>query len=348
MHKKDRDILKKYINNDAHTDEQAKAEKLIRADQSGLKDYMSSDWKQHLTIEEDIEKDLTAVLDKVHHRIHLNENSRKLALTRKLYRWYSAAAAIIIIPLLIAGAISVSKLNSAQKLLAEKASTVVLESPKGSRMKFQMPDGSEVVLNGGSTLHYDIPFVNNRNVKLQGEAYFDVHHDKKHPFVVSTTKMDIKVLGTSFNVNAYPDDKLAEVVLVQGKVECIIGKQEIMMHPNERVTLSGTSQIIKSNVNVDKYTAWKKGTLIFKGDSMNEVAKKISRWYDVEVKVVELNDYSFRATFQNDSLEEVFRLLQMSSPIEYKIIPRQKQPDGSFSKKQVFIYKKGSKKINNQ
>lgn len=341
MLKKEKEILNKYIDNTANVNEQAKAEAMLREEKKGIKDYMASDWKEYLDSDEDIEKDLSGILDKVHHTIHLNDNEKKITLTRRLYKWYSAAAAIIIIPLMLAGITSVIKLEDANKLLSENTSTVFIESPKGSRISFNLPDGSEVALNGGSSLKYSVPFSNNRDVKLMGEAYFDIKHDEKHPFVVSAKEVDVRVLGTRFNVNAFPDEDLIEVILEQGKVECSIGQEEIIMKPNEQVSLIG-NHIKKKYVNAKKYTAWRNGKLVFRGDSMDEVARRISRWYnvDVDVKGAELKTYSIRATFQDDPLEEVLRLLKMSSPIEYKIVARKKQADGSFSKRRVIVYKK--------
>jgi ferric-dicitrate binding protein FerR (iron transport regulator) len=341
MLKREKEIVEKYISNTASVDEQARAEELFRLGGKDIKDFMNADWKHGLNSDENIEKDLSAVLDKVHHSIHLSENEKKITRTRKLYKWFSAVAAILILPFIIAGITSVVKLKKTSELLADCTSTIFVESPIGSRISFEMPDGSKIVLNGGSSLLYAVPFSSKRDVKLVGEAYFDVIHDNEHPFMVSTQNIDVKVLGTRFSMNAFPDDEIAEVILERGRVECVIGQEKIVMRPNERVRLSGNT-ITKTYVNAKKYTAWRDGKLIFRGDSMDEVARRISRWYnvDVELKGVELKEYSIRATFQDDSLEEVLRLLELSSPIKCKIVPRKKQADGSFSRKKVLICKK--------
>ncbi|MGQ1784552.1 MULTISPECIES: FecR family protein [unclassified Saccharicrinis] len=342
MQQKDKEILSKYINSQAGVDEQARAEKLLSSNSTiGIKEFMKSDWKQRIENDENLNKDLSSVLDKVHHAIRLRQNKNKRNLSHSLYKWFSAAAAIVIVPLIVTGVFTLIKLKETNKLLSENASTVFVEAPKGAKIAFKMPDGSDVVLNGGSSMEYAVPFSNKRDVRLTGEAYFDIKHDEEHPFFVSTQKIKVKVLGTRFNVHAYADEDLTEVILEQGKVECFIGGYEIMMSPNEMVSLKGT-KYSKKEVNASKYIAWKDGKLVFRGDSMDEVARRISRWYNVEVEIkgAELSMYSFRATFQNDSLEEVLRLLKLSSPIDYKIVARKKLTDGSFSKKKVIIYNK--------
>lgn len=342
MQQRDKEILNKYIHGQASVDEQARVERMcIAEDIFGLKEYVKSDWYACVNSEEIIDKDLTSVLDKVYHEIYLKENVKKQLLSRKLYRWYSTAAAFLLVPLFVLGSIYILKLSKANQRISEIVSNVSVVSPLGTRTLFELPDGSEVVLNGGSTLEYRIPFSNNRDVKLMGEAYFDVKHDENHPFMVSTNKINVKVLGTRFNLIATQDNSITEVILEQGKIECLIGQKEIQMKPNERLSLDG-DKLLKTEVDAMKYTAWRNGELIFRGDGMQEVANRISRWYNVEVEVIgeELASYVFRATFRDDSLEEVLHLLKLSSPIDYKIKERVKQADGSFSKKKVTIYKK--------
>ncbi len=342
MRQEDKEILRKYAEDEATIEEQARAESILSSDNViGLKECVKYQWESELEAQTEIDKDLGSILDKVHHHIHLKENDKKVGLSRKLYNWYSAAAAIVLIPLLLAGVISIVKLHESGDFLSENLSSVFIEAPQGAKIAFKMPDGSDVVLNGGSSLEYAVPFSNIRNVKLNGEAYFAVSRDEKHPFVVSTNKIEVKVLGTKFNVCTYTEDDITEVVLEEGKVECSIGKSEVIMQPNEKIRLVG-NRYSKTNVNASKYTAWREGKLIFRGDLMDEVARRISRWYnvDVEVKGEELNKYSFRAVFQDDPIEEVLRLLKLSSPIDYEIKDRVKQTDGSFSKKKIIISKK--------
>ena len=345
MHQEDTNKINKYLKGTASVDEQAKVEKLLSSgeDVNQVKEFIKNDWNEYIDSDQTEEKDLTGVLDRVHHAIQLKESKVRVSLQRKIYHWYSVAAAIIFIPLLVAGVISLFELKNANKLLSEQESAVSIISPSGGRLAFQLPDGTKGVLNGGSTLKYSIPFSNKRDVKLVGEAYFEVTHDKQHPFNVNTNMCDVEVLGTCFNVNAFPGNEMTEVILEKGKVACKFPdkKAQIVLSPDERIVISG-DKIEKTKVDASNYTAWRNGKLIFHGEYMQEVAQRISRWYNVDVEIVdpELSAYSFRATFVDDSLEEVLELLKLTSPIDYKIKPREKLSDDSFSKKKVIIFKR--------
>ncbi len=344
MKKEDKNILEKYLNGKATVDEQARIEKLLSTKDGAahIKDYLKSDWYEYLKSDEIVEKDISSILDKIHHSIHLNENKSKQTIIRRIYRWSSAAAAILLIPLLIASAFLFSELGKVNSALAEIPSSVNITSPFGAKLTFQLPDGSKGVLNSGSSIEYSVPFTNNRNIKLAGEAYFDVEHSENYPFIVTANQLELKVLGTWFNVYAYPEVNKTEVILEEGKVECLIGarRKKIIMNVDERIVLLN-GKITRSKVNAKKFTAWKNGQLVFRGDSMEEVARRLARWYSIEVEIAndEIRSYSFRGTFDNDPLEEVLRLLKMTSPINYKIIKRKKLSDDTYSKKKVIFYK---------
>lgn len=342
MQKGDKEILIRYINDKATVDEQARVEDMFcnKGDDT-LHDFVKSDWYNDVNVKEIDDKNFSYILDRVHHKINLQEKRVKQSLTKRVYSWYSAVAAVVLFPLLALGVLSIIEWSEVNRLLVEETSEISFLSPMGVRTSFILPDDSKVVLSGGSSIKYSIPFSTKRDVELKGEAYFDVSRNKDYPFVVSAGKVDIKVLGTRFNVSTTLSGSTTEVILEEGSVECTVGQNKIELVPDEKFSLVGNSYT-KSSIDASKFTAWRHGTLIFRGDSMNEVAKRISQWYnvDVEVKGSELLSYSFRATFQDDSLEEAMRLLKMSSPINYKIIPRKKLSDGSFSKKRLLIYNK--------
>jgi ferric-dicitrate binding protein FerR (iron transport regulator) len=188
-----------------------------------------------------------------------------------------------------------------------------------------------------------MPFNENRKVALEGEAWFDVFHNEEHPFEIDAGESKIKVLGTSFNVNAYPDEEYLEVILQSGKVEFSnqAQKDKIVLKPSEQLVLQ-EGKLKVNPVDVSKYKAWTDGRLIFRGDNMDEVARRIERWYNVKVEIADkdLLQFSFRATFENDSLEDVLKQLSMTSPIEYKILPRKQLPNGTSEKKKAVLYKK--------
>jgi ferric-dicitrate binding protein FerR (iron transport regulator) len=212
----------------------------------------------------------------------------------------------------------------------------------GSRVTFSLPDGTTGFLNSGSTLTYTIPFANNRKLELQGEAWFDVAHDEQHPLEIGAGTSAVRVLGTSFNLNAYPNDNFIEVVLAEGKVafNATPNTPFVELDPEERLVYNGESIHIEKT-EPEKFKGWTEGKLIFRGDNMKTVAYRLERWYNIEVEIADqaLNEYVFRATFEDDNLPEVLRLLSMTSPMSYRISPRKALPDGSWQKEKVTFYK---------
>ena len=299
---------------------------------------LRNDIQDHFEKPEEEEKDLTRVLSEIHHRIHLNQSAQKKNKIHLLYQLASKAAAILFIPLLL---FAVYQWYNASNPVNGDA-LVEIVAPKGARITFQLPDGTSGTLNAMSHLTYSPSFSNNRHVALAGEAYFDVAKDKKHPFTISANDNEVKVVGTKFSLSAYPEDRLTELVLEEGKVLFTPSnsRKTIDIVPGERVVCSDRG-VEQSKVETWKYTAWKDGKLVFRNDSMDELARRISRWYNVDVQIDDkgLEEYVFRGVFENDSLEEVLRLLQLTSPITYRIEDRQPKADGSFSKKRVIITK---------
>lgn len=308
-----------------------------------FKQYLQKDFNEYLENNPNENHNLSYLLDRIHHTIHNNENHKKDTAAKRIYRWYSVAAAVLLIPILIAGGIWFAEQNQKEPILAEIPVTSTLFAPLGSRIGFSLPDGTKGWLNSGSSLEYQLPFNSNRQVAVLGEAYFDVAHDANHPFEIAVGDSKIKVLGTKFNLNAYLEEKYVEVVLEEGKIEFSTPGllSGIEMKPNERLVLS--DGVVNINItDASKFVAWKEGKLVFRGDQMTEVARRIERWYNVDVELVdeELENYVFRGTFQDDSLEEVFRYLSMTSPIRYRIIDRKLLDDGTIQKKKVLLYKK--------
>ena len=308
-----------------------------------FKNQLQEEFDEYLKTHPDENHNLSYLLDRIHHIIHKQEYQKKDTVVKRIYRWYSVAAAVLLIPLIVAGAIWFINQNQNESVVAEAPVKSTLYAPLGSRISFTLPDGTNGWLNSGSSLEYSLPFNSNRQITLAGEAWFDVAHDTEHPFEIATGDSKVKVLGTRFNMNAYPDEKYLEVVLEEGKVEFSTPglASGVVMKPNERLVLKeGTLNINKTDA--EKYAAWKEGKLVFRGDTMDEVARRIGRWYNVEVEVVdeELKKYSIRGIFQDDSLEEVIQYLSMTSPIRYRNIERKQIEDGTIQKEKVLLYKK--------
>ena len=309
-----------------------------------LRNQLKKDWETMLRDTSQSDVNLNNILDRVHHIIRKNETLKRQKPMQKFIRIYMRAAAILLLPLLIT-AVTVYNFLGKHRTLSDQQVTSVIYAPLGARVNFNLPDGTVGMLNSGSKISYSLPFSNYRHVKLEGEAWLEVKHDAVHPFEISAGNSMVKVLGTSFNISAYPAENYIEVVLQQGKVEFQAKKDEktVAMLPSDRLIFQN-GNISKSVTDPAKYNAWTEGKLVLRGDSMSEAARRIERWYNIKIKLAdkELEKYSFRATFQDDALEDVLRFLSMTSPIRYSIIPRKLMPDGTYNKEEVTIYLKKS------
>jgi transmembrane sensor len=223
----------------------------------------------------------------------------------------------------------------------------------GTRSALKLSDGTSVWLNSGSSIKYPDRFIGNKRiVELKGEAYFEVQSDLKKPFIVETSSLSVKATGTKFNVSGYTTADRAEVTLVSGKVEVnlVDNKTNIKgtkLEPNQHFLfnkVSGATSITTEDTY--KYISWKDGKLIFRNEPLSEVIKKISQVFNVDIELQGIlpQDYSYRATFQDESLVEILKLLKISSPIDYVEVKRDPLPDGSFPRKKVIIFPVSQKK----
>ncbi|MDP2059922.1 MAG: DUF4974 domain-containing protein, partial [Flavobacteriaceae bacterium] len=197
-------------------------------------------------------------------------------------------------------------------------------------------------LNSGAKLKYPIAFSPHRKVELIGEAFFNVRHKGHSDFTVCVADMDIKVLGTRFNVSAYSNETVTEVVLKEGKVE-IKGKTGIFsqtLQPGERISYNHEKKSLNmKKVDPNLYTAWTNGYLVIDNEPLAQAARKIERWYNAEISIQDevLKNFRFKATLKEEPLEEVLRFIAMTTPITYKIVKRDFDSNGILKKKQVII-----------
>jgi ferric-dicitrate binding protein FerR (iron transport regulator) len=277
---------------------------------------------------------------------------RKRINGKKQITWIKALqriAAILIIPIILySGFITYRAINTINE--ADKQPIMqTVTSRQGMITQFQLSDGTKVWLNADSELKFPTQFNGKlRDVSLKGEAFFEVVNNEKHPFRVKTKDLFIDVLGTSFNVNSFDDSKLTEVTLSEGKVSLSIEKEKGekflgFMKPGQRAVFDQESKLIYSQmVDVDKYISWRQSKLIFRDDNMEEVVKRLSRWFNVEIVIrdSEINKYVYKATFTNESIRQVLALLKISAPIDYEIQERKLLPSGEYSRQKVILKKK--------
>jgi transmembrane sensor len=199
------------------------------------------------------------------------------------------------------------------------ASMNTLTTAKGETYQVRLPDGSQVWLNAASSLTYsaNLNERGKRRVRLEGEAYFQISKDKAHPFVVSTAKQEVEVLGTHFNVNAYPDEPSTKTALVEGSVKV---NDNTVLKPGEQSILEN-GKIAISPFDPYKVTAWKNGKFVFDEEDIESIMRKLSRWYNVEVIYQgELKDRNFTASISRfDHISKILEKLSYTNKIHFKI-----------------------------
>ncbi len=288
-------------------------------------------------------------------RIEQNENKssqRDKDKIRRIFRLSGYAALILLLLGMVSLYFYFSKSQNTGKQLTEN----VINVPYGSKLLLTLPDNSKVWINSGSRLVYDNKFgIDNRNIRILGEAYFDVAKNPDLPFVVHAGEIDIRALGTAFNVKAYPEDHKVEATLVHGSIE--VKKQgerkQILLKPREKVTIinselkqfsiedekleplkkietKGVKETVKKlkeevtidkKINIEKETAWKDGKLIFESEPLESLSKAIMRKYDVTIEFsnIKLKNYKFSGTFRDMPLEQLLDAMKFSAPIDYEI-----------------------------
>lgn len=206
-----------------------------------------------------------------------------------------------------------------------------LTIPYGKRFTLKLSDGTKVNLNAGSSLRYPVKFIEgqNRQVYVEtGEAYFNVTKDAKHPFIVSNNNVNVRVLGTQFNISSYPEDINVSTVLVEGSVSLYnsddIYKSEnaTLLKPGYLADWNKNNKSIKiEKVDIDVYTAWVNGKIILKHVKFGDVIKKLERHYDVKInnKNKSLEEELITATFDIETIEQVLEVIKVLYPIDYKI-----------------------------
>lgn len=261
----------------------------------------------------------------------------------ELIQYFSRIAAVLIVPVLLAAIYFYAgwrKMDSQEEVYAE------IYCPPGTRSRFNLPDGSSGWLNSDSYLKYPVRFNGNRQVELNGEAFFDVAKKKSSPFfVLAEGGIRVEALGTEFNVMAYPDCPRIEVSLEEGSVKVTRSGTDLKqtLVPDQRLVFSKSeSKVVINSGDNSYFTSWKDGYLVFRNVSLQEVADRLARWYNSEIIIEDdmLKEVPFRATFRNESLERVLSLLAISTPISYQIIESKSINDQTYERQKVRITSK--------
>lgn len=227
-----------------------------------------------------------------------------------------------------------------------------IKAPLGARSEVKLPDGTEVMLNAGSTIKYRSDFnLYNRNLVLEGEAYFIVAKSINQPLIVNAGKIYIKATGTEFNVKAYNDEDFVETTLIEGKVEISqIGDHDkakiLELKPNQKaiyanesknitlekiqeieplaiksVSVASDKLVVSPKVDVEQVTAWTKNKLIIRGENLESLCVKLQRKYDVTIVFgnEEIKKYRFSGILLDETFEQVMNVIKLTAPIDYLI-----------------------------
>ncbi|QEC78911.1 FecR family protein [Mucilaginibacter ginsenosidivorax] len=202
-----------------------------------------------------------------------------------------------------------------------------LTTPKGGQFHIVLPDGSNVWLNAASSITYPTVFKGNeRRIRLTGEAYFEVTHNRLRPFIVSSGSTAIKVLGTKFNVMAYSDEAQRRTTLVEGRVDVSNGISHQIIRPGQQAITSNRSPsvIIDDKADIEEALAWREGFFKFKNTDIKTIMREVSRWYDIDVEYTAPNlpDHFGGRIDRKIKIEDLIKLLEGNGIYHYRLVGR--------------------------
>lgn len=260
-------------------------------------------------------------------------------------------AAFVILAITVSSLI-IFKTSVTIKDVSGIATASEISTKYGSKTTIVLPDGTKVWVNAGSKLTYDNSFGNKiREVSLLGEAFFDVTKNAEKPFIIHTAKMDIKVLGTAFNVRCYPNEKKTETSLIRGRIEVTIKNrpsEKVYLSPNEKLTLINDEIVTPEMKEVKKVkhaieateplvaighltyqpidssiieTSWVENKLVFRGETFEDVALKMERWYGVSIIIADdnLKQAHLTGSFETETVEQALTALQLTTRFKFDI-----------------------------
>lgn len=260
------------------------------------------------------------ILSRVLREIKREKNS---SFTKAIYR-YSWIASLAL--LLICGTLSVVLLSRP----SDPGRIYVMNSGRQSMDSVRLPDGTFVMLNAGSQLTYPETFAGkNREVTLSGQAFFQVHEDAEHPFIVKTKDMNVIAMGTSFEIFSFDNDSSVETILLSGKVKVETKNEadekvtgEYTLNPNEKLTYAENGKISIEEVDANSYSAWRVGgRLSFKNEKLSMILPRLEKWYGQKIECPEkvADYYRFTFTVRTEPLDLILNIMSHSAPLSYRL-----------------------------
>lgn len=322
-------IIGRVLSGEASSDEEENLRRWLEQSKENreLFENMSLAWKGAGLIASP--SDESRVLNRVKSRIREEQNAiEKKTKTLPLFGWYRAVASVLLLVAL--GSLTWFQLADSFSWLNTIGYEVVA-CEAGQQQDIELTDGSIVYMNGDSKLKYKADFEKTeRNVFLQGEAFFKVARNEQKPFVIGLKEAEVKVLGTSFNIKAYPEDQMVETSVLTGKVafthrnHFLNSKNDESIHltPGQKGVIDNfRGSLVSKEVDNQLDIAWMKRELIFENTNLDELTKSLHRMYGVNFKLTDgsLKNLKITAKFENEKIDEVLKILEMTSEFSYKI-----------------------------
>lgn len=288
-----------------------------------VKDQMMDEISQ-MKDNDSIQVDYSDLFQRIQKQISARTSSQisRILNLNTMVRW----AAAVVFAFVFGGLASYFIFNNSSNSCPSTYSEIV--APYGSKTEMILPDGSKVWLNAGSKLKYPNDFnSDNRDIILEGEAFFQVEKNKTLPFVVNALGLEVNVVGTTFNVKAYESESTITTILVEGKVvlesEKYHFENQVSLCPSQKAVFSKTDrEIVVADLD-DVYSeiSWKDNLLIIKGEELSDLVVKLERKYNVnfEFGSEEVKDFKFSGTLKDETIQQVLDVLKLSAPIKYKI-----------------------------
>ncbi len=326
-------LLKRFFKNRYSRADYLELKEMTFSEQTNIEELMQQHWEEYQP-EANSSKNLKKILKTI--------NQKEINSSKRIFTTFSRVAAVLVLPLLLALGYLYSEFN---EYLSQQHVFVEVASPVGGRTSITLPDGSTVWLNGDSRVRYPAVFNEDRRVEVSGEVFFKVKSNLENPFFVGAKDVFVKATGTEFNVLAYDEEPGVSVILKEGKVNFLDDSQKHIKRilPGHQLRYNNdTKEYRYTEVNAEDYSQWINGKLIFKETPFSEVVSRMKHWYgvDIEVKDKELYDLHFKATFDEEGIEEALKLLQYTATFNYRFEKREIKEDGSYKQTKIYITKK--------
>jgi len=325
-----------------------------RKNEKEITSLMRTFWDEQMEESPEDPKANPALYERIKEAIQADKQKRTQR-KLKIYTWGLRAASILVLALITSG---IFYMRTKQNLLAQQWHSIT--TPFGAKSKITLPDSTTIWLNAGSSLKYSNEFgTKNREVHLSGEAFFDVFHNPGLLFSVKTSELTIKSYGTAFNLKSYPEEGTIETTLIEGSIGITrssfanTNKDEVLLEPNQRVVYyrktktmeteqaSGetedapepstpepkeqkTTYLISKGIDTKEFTAWKDGTIFISSETLQDLAVKLERKYNVKIHFESeaLKTLRFTGSLENETVEQVIHAIGIAAHIDYIVQDR--------------------------